>query len=95
MHFLTRMHPTAVSRRIACGGGALADLDQLQVHELRELAQFASQMTDADGAVVGRALRIPGLDEAARADGEAIVAVGVADVGALRRERSLLRPPAA
>jgi len=36
-------------------------------------------VADADGAVVGRSLRVPRVDKASSAEGKAIAAVGVAD----------------
>jgi len=54
------------------------DLRHFHLQQLAELLDLAGDVTEADSAVVGRAVHVPRLDELPRADGEAVAAVGVA-----------------
>src|SRR6202034_3911477 len=59
--------------------GRLADADTFDLEQRSELFEFGEFAPDADGAVVCGAVAAPLLDKGARADGEAVAAVGVAD----------------
>ena len=57
-----------------------ADLGQGDTDELGELAEFDQAMTEAEGAVVGRALLTPTVDELSGRETETKARIGVTDL---------------
>ena len=73
-----------------CGRGS-AYPNYLNSKQLAQLIQFATYVAQTHRAVVRRGLLVPALDKSACADGEAIAAVGVADL----KNRAGLASPSA